>query len=388
MLRLFTRARSAPRSTSRSTAVATKPKSSSSAAPVAPASAELLEGRTLFAAAPHITSIVTDNRGEVILNTQRSLDPATVNTRSVQLYSTGPDGIPLTADDVKMRIKPKYTESNRQLRIRTFDLPADATYWVKVSAKQVKAFDGAKLDGEFNGAGLRTGNNVGGGDLLIVSKRDKGTRPVARFSTNLGAINVSMFKDLTPQTYANFVHYANEAAWDGTFFHRSIPGFIVQGGGFDVSAENEIGQVHQEDSVVNEPGVSNTRGRIAMAKIPSKDGMGNPIPGGGPNSATNQWFFNLADNRGDAGDPNNPDDGGLDFQNGGFTAFGEIVTGLDVVDAIAGKARVNEGSPFGELPINDASAYTGRGSVLDPQVDVISIRRIAILNKVSALVVP
>jgi len=345
--------------------------------PVAhPAMVESLEARALFAAAPHVTSIVTDNRGEVILNTQRSLDPATVNTRSVQLYSVGPDGIPLTADDVKMRVKPTYTESNRQLRIRTFGLEPDSTYWVKLSAKQITAFDGTKLDGEFNGAGVRTGNNVGGGDLLMVSKRDKGTSPVARFSTFYGGINVALNKTDAPGTVANFLHYANEAAWDGTFFHRTAflggpDKGIIQGGGFGVSADNQVVNIHAHDPIANEFGNSNVRGTIAMAKTDD------------PDSATNQWFFNVGDNSQALDDPNN---------SGGFTVFGNITgSGLAVMDAIAALQRVDlNGAPpsaFDETPVNDLNALQQRGQ-LDPRVDLVSVRRVAILNKVSALIVP
>jgi cyclophilin family peptidyl-prolyl cis-trans isomerase len=369
MLRLFSRLSRRRSSTA----------SAASTAPAPKPAVEELEGRAMFAVAPYVTSIVSDNRGEVILNTSRSLNPATVTTASVFLFSTGVDGIPLTPDDVKMRIKPTYTESNRQLRVRTFALDAGATYFVKFSAKLIMAYDGAKLDGEFNGPGVRTGNGVGGGDLLFVSKRDRSTRPVARVSTSYGAMNVSLFKDLTPQTVDNFFHYANEAAWDGTFFHRNVQGFITQGGGFAIHADNSLSAIHQEAQVPNEfqAGVTtNIRGRIAMAKLDPD------APGGGPDSATNQWFFSAADNRAN-----------LDNQNGGFAAFGEInsAAGLAVLDAIQGLTSLN-GVPlpglgsFDDVPLNDAAAAQARGFI-DPQADLVSVRRVAILNKISALVV-
>lgn len=324
---------------------------------------EQLEARQLFAAAPYITSIVSDNRGEVVMTTDRSLNPESINTRSVLLFSVGADGEALTADDIKWPVRPIYTESNRQIRIRTTGLEANTTYFVKLSARQIYAWDGAKLDGEFRGAGLRTGNGAAYGDLLFVSRRDQTASPTARFFTRFGGVNVALNKSDTPNTYANFVTYANKSAWDGTFFHRSVPGFIVQGGGFIVTRDNEIDQAVQDPAVVNEPGISNTRGTIAMAKL-----------GSDPNSATNQWFFNLADNSTN-----------LDAQNGGFTAFGAIVAGLDVVDFIAGRTRINTGSPFNELPIADADAYADRGNVLDPMADAVSVHRVAILNKVGAL---
>ncbi|HEV2294963.1 MAG TPA: peptidylprolyl isomerase [Tepidisphaeraceae bacterium] len=330
------------------------------------ADVEQLEARRLFAAAPYVTSITSDNRGEVVLNTDRSLNPESVHTRSVLLFSVGPDGEALTADDIKWPIRPIYTESNRQLRIRTTGLEANTTYFVKLSAKQIYAWDGMRLDGEFNGAGVRTGNGAAYGDLLFVSRRDKGPAPVARFYTRYGGVNVSMFKSATPNTFANFVSYANKSAWDGTFIHRSVPGFITQGGGFIVTRENEIDQAVQDAPVVNEPGISNTRGTIAMAKLSDN-----------PNSATNQWFFNVADNSQN-----------LDAQNGGFTAFGEVVGGMDIVDFIAGRPRVNAGGAFSELPLNDLDTFTARGNVLDPAADVVSIHRVAMLNKISPLIVP
>ena len=335
------------------------------------ANVEELEGRRLLTAAPYITSITSDNRGEVVLNTDRSLNPESVHTRSVMLFSVGANGeVDLDGgDDVKWPIRPIYTESNRQLRIRTTGLEANTTYYVKLSARQIYAWDGMKLDGEFNGAGVRSGNGAAYGDLLFVSRRDKGSLPVARFYTRYGGVNVALFKNTTPHTHDNFVTYANKSTWDGTFIHRSVPGFITQGGGFIVTRHNEIEDAVQDPAVVNEPGVSNTRGTIAMAKL-----------GGDPNSATNQWFFNLADNGGTA--PN-----GLDFQNGGFTAFGEVVAGMDVIDFIAGRSRVNAGGAFSEMPINDLDAFTDRGNVLNPMEDAVSIHRVAMLNKIGPLIV-
>jgi cyclophilin family peptidyl-prolyl cis-trans isomerase len=333
------------------------------------ASIEPLEERQLFVAAPYITSIVTDNRGEVTFNTNRSLNPATVTTLSVMLFAVGPDGIALTNDDIKMPIRPIYTESNRQLRIRTIGLPADTSYTVKLSAKLITAWDGQHLDGEFNGPGVRSGNGNGYGDLLMVSRRDKSASRVARFYTTYGGINVALNPTAAPGTVANFLHYANESAWDGTFFHRSAllggpDKGIIQGGGFFVDKDNEIQNVHAHDPITNEFGNSNVRGTIAMAKTSD------------PNSATNQWFFNVGDNSQALDNPSN---------SGGFTVFGNVAdaSSLGVIDIIMGLDRVNAGSPFGELPVQDADAVQQRGS-LDPAADVVSVRRVAIMNKISA----
>jgi cyclophilin family peptidyl-prolyl cis-trans isomerase len=156
---------------------------------------------------------------------------------------------------------------------------------------------------------------------------------VVRFTSPLVTINVRLYGAATPQTTANFLNYANSGAWVDTFIHRSVPGFVVQGGGFKFPSD-AIGlqSVTQNAAVVNEPGISNLRGTIAMAKL-----------GGDPNSATNQWFFNLANNSAN-----------LDAQNGGFTAFGRVVgSGMTVVDAIAALPVYNAGSPFDTLPLRN-----------------------------------
>lgn len=332
-----------------------------------PGPVEPLERRTLFAA-PYVTAISSDNRGEVTITLSEALNPSTVNGRSVQLYTPGADGLPAKGgDDVKQNARVRWRAGNNRISIKTNGLLANTTYWFKVSGKLVKDADGEKLDGEMNGAGVRSGNNVGGGDLLVVSKRDKSDRPEARFITDYGTIDVDLFRDLAPITVGNFTRLVNEGAYDGTFIHRAPnPNFVLQGGGFRVDKDNEIVDVIDHGAIQNEFNSSNTRGRISMAKL-----------GGDPNSATNEWFFNLVDNAAN-----------LDTQNGGFTAFGEINSnsGLSTIDEIAEKDLVNVGGAFTDLPVNNLATVQARGT-LDPTADVIDIRKIAIVNKVSKLVV-
>ena len=140
-----------------------------------------------------------------------------------------------------------------------------------------------------------------------------------RFETNVGNIEVQLHPNDAPIAVANFLSYVNAAAgsnYEGTFFHRSINNFIIQGGGFYIPVGGIANSVPTLPPIQNEFGISNTRGTLAFAKL-----------GGDPDSATNQWFFNTADNSG-------VPPLGLDFQNGGFTVFGTVVSGLDVVDAI------------------------------------------------------
>jgi peptidyl-prolyl cis-trans isomerase A (cyclophilin A) len=139
-------------------------------------------------------------------------------------------------------------------------------------------------------------------------------------SLGAGVIDVLLFDQTelgAPETVTNFINYVEDNDYVNSFIHRSVPGFIIQGGGFTVS-EVAIDEVPADPAVVNEfsPRRSNTRGTIAMAKL-----------GNNPNSATNQWFFNLANNTEN-----------LDNQNGGFTVFGEAIgeDDLAVIDAIAG----------------------------------------------------
>ena len=106
-----------------------------------------------------------------------------------------------------------------------------------------------------------------------------------QFQTVMGDFEVNLFDKTTPKTVENFLKYVEEGAFENTVMHRSVPGFIVQGGGFEYPGNLPLKAVTSHPAVVNEPVYSNRRGTIAMAKV-----------GNNPNSATNQWFFNLADN--------------------------------------------------------------------------------------------
>jgi len=157
---------------------------------------------------------------------------------------------------------------------------------------------------------------------------------VLRFETVLGNFEVQLYDQQgpersTPLTAANFLAYVNNGAYQNSFLHRSVPGFVIQGGGFLVH-ENTIYSINTRPPVPNEPGNPNLRGTLAMAKL-----------GGDPDSATSQWFINLADNRAN-----------LDEQNGGFTVFGHVLgDGMQVVDALAAVPTYQFDEPFSELPL-------------------------------------
>jgi peptidyl-prolyl cis-trans isomerase A (cyclophilin A) len=170
--------------------------------------------------------------------------------------------------------------------------------------------------------------------LLAAGLSSVTSATIVQFQTVLGDFEVNLFDNITPETVANFLEYVESEAYTDTFIHRSIPTFIVQGGGYthDADRDPKIKSIPANPPVINEPHLSNQRGTIAMAKL-----------GNNPHSATMQWFFNLSDNSAN-----------LDRQNGGFTVFGQVIgDGMEIVDAIAALPRFNMGSPFNELPLRN-----------------------------------
>lgn len=205
------------------------------------------------------------------------------------------------------------------------------------------------------------------------------TGTVVRFGTNAVSPNDRFFVELfdqagpgrtrtTPLTVANFLGYVDRGDYTNTIIHRSArtltnDPFVVQGGGFRAPtvASNLPGGVPPtiaaRPAVANEPGNTNVRGTIAMAKV-----------GSDPNSATNQWFVNLGDNSAN-----------LDFQNGGFTAFGRVLGGgMTAVDAMAAVPTYDFGPPFGDLPVRNAPVSLPDGYVVQPSqyVALPSIQRV------------
>ena len=164
---------------------------------------------------------------------------------------------------------------------------------------------------------------------LIVSFHAGATDPQVEIKTNLGTITVELHLGRAPQTVANFLQYARDGLYDGTVFHRVIPGFMIQGGGFtpDLEQKKTRGPVRSEA----DNGLKNTVGTLAMARTPD------------PHSATAQFFINIADN------------GFLDFraptqQGYGYTVFGRVVNGMDVVNRIARVATGNR-PPHQNVPL-------------------------------------
>lgn len=202
----------------------------------------------------------------------------------------------------------------------------------------------------------------------LTMRADSASGTVVRFTTTAGVVDVRLYDTATPNSVANFLNYSTTNRFDNTIFHRSIPGFIVQGGGFRITTDifNAV-DLPADPPVVNEYGISNLRGTIAYAKVGPPQGQ--PPTPTTINSATREWFFNLADNSSN-----------LNNQNGGFTVFGRVVgAGMTVVDAIAAKPRVNAGSPFTDLPVNNLAKVQSQSNVfLDDAVNVTTVRTLNI----------
>lgn len=151
--------------------------------------------------------------------------------------------------------------------------------------------------------------------------------------TSLGNFCIQLFDDVAPRTVQNFLKYVSDGDYNNTVVHRSVPGFVVQAGGYSYTGGTSATQVPRDPPVVNEYNRSNLRGTIAMAKL-----------GNDPNSATSEWFVNLVDNT------------SLDTTNGGFTVFGEVIgNGMAVFDAIAARPprdlSFSLGQVFSEVPL-------------------------------------
>jgi peptidyl-prolyl cis-trans isomerase A (cyclophilin A) len=147
-----------------------------------------------------------------------------------------------------------------------------------------------------------------------------------RFETNLGDFTIEFFEAEAPLSVANFISYIDDGHFDGTVFHRVVPGFVIQGGGFT----EDMTQKKTKAPVKNEAdnGLKNSRGTLSMART-------NDI-----NSATSQFFVNLKDND------------FLDHSRGnfGYAVFAKVTEGMDVIDKIAAVATGRK-KGFDDVPV-------------------------------------
>ena len=144
--------------------------------------------------------------------------------------------------------------------------------------------------------------------------------PSVEMQTSMGTVVIELNSEKAPITVKNFLQYAKDGFYNGTIFHRTIEGFMIQGGGFtkDMNEKPTAGEIKNEAS----NGLKNERGTIAMARRQD------------PNSASSQFFINHKDNTSQLDYPLN---------NGGYAVFGKVTQGMDVVDKIAKVPTGNKG---------------------------------------------
>ena len=158
--------------------------------------------------------------------------------------------------------------------------------------------------------------------------RPKEVNEIVVFKTTSGDFEVELNREKAPVTVSNFLRYVEEGFYDGAIFHRVIPGFMIQGGGFTADGV----QKETRDPIILESdnGLSNLKGTIAMARTID------------PDSATSQFFINLVDNTG-------LDRGSSSL---GYAVFGEVVSGMETVEAIGSVATGSRG-PYSDWPTED-----------------------------------
>jgi peptidyl-prolyl cis-trans isomerase A (cyclophilin A) len=158
---------------------------------------------------------------------------------------------------------------------------------------------------------------------------------MVQFDTSHGSFTVELFPAEAPQTVENFLRYVDESFFDGTVFHRIVPGFVIQGGGLTA----ELRPKKTREPIQNEAhnGLKNLRGTLSMART-------NDI-----HSATSQFFVNLADNA------------FLDHRPGqhGYAVFGRVTSGMDVIDRIAA-VHTGRRKGYDDVPLEDVVITSAR----------------------------
>jgi peptidyl-prolyl cis-trans isomerase A (cyclophilin A) len=156
---------------------------------------------------------------------------------------------------------------------------------------------------------------------------------MVRFQTSHGDFTVELFPKEAPKTVENFLRYVDESFFDGTIFHRVIPGFVIQGGGLEPGFQQK--KTHPPIQNEADNGLKNTRGTLSMARTND------------PNSATSQFFVNLQDND------------FLDHKPGsfGYAVFGRVTEGMDVIDRIA-SVSTGRRRGYDDAPLEDVVVFS------------------------------
>lgn len=173
--------------------------------------------------------------------------------------------------------------------------------------------------------------------LLFLATFDLGAaaKPKVKLTTNMGVIVMELEPEVAPKTVENFLKYVKKGQYKGTIFHRVIPGFMIQGGGY----VDYLGKKRTDASIPNEAdrsaaaGLKNKRGTVAMARTPD------------PHSAAAEFFINVVDN------PALDFKGKASDQTWGYCVFGKVVQGMEVVDRIKAVKTSNKRSDFLNLPV-------------------------------------
>lgn len=156
-------------------------------------------------------------------------------------------------------------------------------------------------------------------------------------STSLGDITIELYPEKAPITVENFLAYVDSGFFDGTIFHRVIPGFVIQGGGFTEDMKKKPTRPPVKNEAGN--GLKNERGTLSMARTQETD------------SATSQFFINLSDNTA-------LDHGTRGF---GYAVFGKVIEGMDIIDKIAAVKTGNRGM-FNDVPVQPVLIVSARRS--------------------------
>lgn len=165
--------------------------------------------------------------------------------------------------------------------------------------------------------------------------------PVVELDTNMGALVIELNEEKAPKTVENFLNYVKSGHYDGTIFHRIIDGFMIQGGGMDAEMNEKATNAPVENEADN--GLKNDKGTIAMARTQD------------PHSATSQFFVNVKDN-------DFLNHSGKNMQGWGYTVFGKVTSGMDVIEKMrgvpTGRFGMHADVPKEPVVINSATIIT------------------------------
>ena len=196
--------------------------------------------------------------------------------------------------------------------------------------------------------------------LVAISVSSVQAQTQVKVTTNLGEFSLELFDTAAPGTVSDFLDYVTSGCFKDSVVHRSVPNFVIQGGQYFIPAgTTNLNQIQIDGTIANEFNQSNLRGTIAMAKV-----------AGNPDSATSQWFINVANNT------------FLDSDNGGFTVFGRVLgDGMQVVDAINQLQRVRLSAAITEMPVVNFTGALLRENLVLADMEVVSVETPPALNR-------